>query len=404
MPNPTRPAASLPRWLQPAPDSPIAATLRAGHSPWSHGIHLLWSAWLFIAPAMGGGRYDLRWCLLTLVSYPLFLWLYAKVLLAPRRIAPRYALAMIALCLALLPWYPSGLSYFVFGCVMLAVVRRDRLPHYLLMLLALNALLTVYALWLGYPWQVVVWMLPTTLIIGIIVHVEHQLKERDAALMLSLDEIRRLAASAERERIGRDLHDLLGHTLSLITLKLELSRKLIDRDTTLARLEITEAERIARHALGEVRAAVTGYRAAGLAAELASARLLLTTAGVSLDYDAPPALPPDTERSLALVLREAVTNIVRHAQATHAEIRFIHTGNHLQLRIRDDGRGGVATPGNGIAGMRERVRALGGQLTLHSPLREGTLLSIDLPLAATVAPQVEQAIASAPSIPQGASQ
>nr|WP_273388538.1 sensor histidine kinase [Thermomonas hydrothermalis] len=272
------------------------------------------------------------------------------------------------------------------------------------MLLALNALLTVYALWLGYPWQVVVWMLPTTLIIGIIVHVEHQLKERDVAFMLSLDEIRRLAASAERERIGRDLHDLLGHTLSLITLKLELSRKLIDRDTTLARLEITEAERIARHALGEVRAAVTGYRAAGLAAELASARLLLTTAGVSLDYDAPPALPPDTERSLALVLREAVTNIVRHAQATHAEIRFIHTGNHLQLRIRDDGRGGVATPGNGIAGMRERVRALGGQLTLHSPLREGTLLSIDLPLAATVAPQVEQAIASAPSIPQGASQ
>src|SRR6476620_4119392 len=114
----------------------------------------------------------------------------------------------------------------------------------------------------------------TTFIIGIIVNVEHLSQEKDAALKLSHDEVRRLAATAERERIGRDLHDLLGHTLSLITLKLELARKLAERDPARAARELEEAERVARPALAEVRSAVTGIRSADLAAELASARLL----------------------------------------------------------------------------------------------------------------------------------
>src|SRR5690606_3950244 len=125
---------------------------------------------------------------------------------------------------------------------------------------------------LGYPWQVLAWMVPMTLLIGTIVNIEGANQQKEAAQRLSQEEIRRLAATAERERIGRDLHDLLGHTLSLITLKLELSRKLLDRDPALARQEIAEAEKVARHALAEVRSAVTGIRAADLAAELAAAR------------------------------------------------------------------------------------------------------------------------------------
>src|SRR3546814_4560513 len=127
-----------------------------------------------------------------------------------------------------------------------------------------------------------------TLIIGITVNVESMAHEKDAALQLSHDEVRRLAATAERERIGRDLHDLLGHTLSLITLKLELSRKLFERDPTASKRELEDAEAVARHALAEVRCAVTGIRAADLAAELASARLMLESSGVHLDYGAPP--------------------------------------------------------------------------------------------------------------------
>ncbi len=367
------------RWLVPAPDSSVARNLRRGKSPWTDGVHLLWSAWIFITPLFGGGQYDWRWAAITLASYPLFLLFYAKVLLSPRRTAWRYALAMVALCLVLLPWYPSALSYFVFGCVMLHTGQRSSLPRYLAHVLALNALLAAAAWMAGYPWQALVWMLPMTLIIGVIVNVESMAHEKDVALQLSHDEVRRLAATAERERIGRDLHDLLGHTLSLITLKLELSRKLLDRDHDAARREITETEEVARHALAEVRSAVTGFRAADLAAELASARLLLESSGVALGYDPPPPLSPELERPLALVLREAATNIARHAGASQAQVGFAREGGSLRMRIVDDGRGGIDGEGNGLAGIRERVRALGGSLAIAST-RGGTSLEIVVPL------------------------
>jgi two-component system sensor histidine kinase DesK len=367
------------RWLVPAPDSSVARNLRRGKSPWTDGVHLLWSAWIFITPLFGGGQYDWRWAAITLASYPLFLLFYAKVLLAPRRTAWRYALAMVALCLVLLPWYPSALSYFVFGCVMLHTGQRSSLPRYLAHVLVLNALLAAAAWMAGYPWQALVWMLPMTLIIGVIVNVESMAHEKDVALQLSHDEVRRLAATAERERIGRDLHDLLGHTLSLITLKLELSRKLLDRDHDAARREITETEEVARHALAEVRSAVTGFRAADLAAELASARLLLESSGVTLGYEPPPPLSPELERPLALVLREAATNIARHAGASQAQVGFAREGGSLRMRIVDDGRGGIDGEGNGLAGMRERVRALGGSLAIAST-RGGTTLEIVVPL------------------------
>ena len=369
-------------WLKPTPDSHLADAMRRGKSPQSEFIHLLWSAWVFITPAFGIG-YGRTWLLLTLLSYPLFLWLYAKTFVAPCRQARWYPLAMVALSMALLPWYPSGLSYFVFGCVLL-VPRRNALgglPGYLALVLAMGAAVVAEALWIGYPWQSVVWLPPMTLVIGLIVGVEQRERENEAALRLSHDEVRRLAATAERERIGRDLHDLLGHTLSLITLKLELSRKLFDRDAVAARVEIAEAEKVARHALAEVRAAVTGFRAADLAAELASARLLLESSSVALDYDAPPDLSPEIERPLALVLREAATNIARHAQATHAEVRFVRDDAQLRMRIADDGRGASSAEGNGVVGMRERVRALGGSFEFASS-KAGTAVEVAVPLPA----------------------
>lgn len=369
-----------PAWLRPAPDSHLVDALRRGKSPQSEFIHLLWSAWVFITPAFGMG-YTRLWLLLTLLSYPLFLFLYAKTYVAPCRQARWYPFAMIALSMALLPWYPSGLSYFVFGCVLLVPGRyaRGGLPGYLALVLAMGAAVVAEALLIGYPWQSVVWLPPMTLVIGLIVGVEHRERENEAALRLSHEEVRRLAATAERERIGRDLHDLLGHTLSLITLKLELSRKLIDRDAAAARTEIAEAEKVARHALAEVRAAVTGFRAADLAAELASARLLLESSAVALDYDAPPSLSPEIERPLALVLREAATNIARHAQATRAEVRFVREDAQLRMRIADDGRGASSAEGNGVVGMRERVRALGGSFEFASS-KTGTAVEVAVPL------------------------
>lgn len=367
------------RWLQPAPDSLAAQSIRRGKSPWADAIHLLWTAWLFFTPLFDSNGLTLHWIVLTAVSYPVFVLIYAKSCVASRRDSRFYALGMILLCLALMPWYPSGMTYFVFGCVMLRICSMP-FRRYMLVLLGCNALLMFEGWLLHYPWQVSLTMVLMTLIIGLIINAERMSDEKDAELRLSHEEVRRLAATAERERIGRDLHDLLGHTLSLITLKLELSRKLFDRDPLAARREAEEAERVARHALAEVRSAVTGIRATDLAAEMASARLLLGSSLVHLDYGSPPpGLPVEVERSLALVLREAATNIARHAQASRAQIEWTHTGNELHLRVIDDGRGGVVAEGNGLGGMRERARALGGRLEIDSPRGRGTRLLIRVP-------------------------
>jgi len=385
-------AKYVPAWLQPAPDSAVATALRQGKSPWTDAVHLLWSVWLFITPAFGGG-YSLKWLALTLLSYPVFVLLYAKVLLSSRRTAHRYALGMVALCLVLLPAYPAGFSYFVFGCVMLRTTGGRFMFGYLAQVLLLNVVLVGLAWWIGYPWQALIWVPAVTMVIGIIVNVERSNQDKDVALKLSHDEVRRLAATAERERIGRDLHDLLGHTLSLITLKLELGRKLFDRDPPGARREFEEAERVARHALAEVRSAVTGIRSTDLAAELAAARLLLESSRVHLDYEAPPGLAPDVERGLSLVLREAVTNIARHAEASHAQITFACEADAVQLRIADDGRGGIAVDGNGLSGMRERVSVLGGTLSIDSPKGHGSRLLVRIPVKpARVLPEIAESV------------
>jgi len=368
------------RWLRPAPDSLAAQGMRRGKSPWVDAIHLLWTMWIFITPAFDSAGWTLRWCLFTAASYPLFLLLYAGSVVAPRRLSRAFAIGMILLCQALMPWYPSALTYFVFGCVMMRVCGMS-FRRYMASLVLANVLLLLEGWLLGYPWQATGLISGMTVVIGLVVNAERMSEEKDAELRLSHEEIRRLAATAERERIGRDLHDLLGHTLSLITLKLELSRKLFDRDPQASRREAEEAEQVARQALAEVRAAVTGIRATDLAAELASARLMLGSSAVHLDCGAAPEdLPRDVERTLALVLREAATNITRHAEATRVQVSWKREHGWLSLCVQDDGRGGVQAEGNGLAGMRERVRALGGTLAIDSPRGGGTRLQVDVPL------------------------
>ena len=194
------------------------------------------------------------------------------------------------------------------------------------------------------------------------------------------EEIEHLAKLAERERIARDLHDVLGHTLSVITLKSELAGKLLDRDPERAGKEIREVEEISRKALSEVRDAIRGYRAEGLAAELAHAKATLETAGVAVQCDASTRvqLPAIQESVLSLAVREGVTNVVRHAQARNCRLHVEQQNGSCRLEIADDGQGFVAMEGNGLRGMRERVEMLGG--TLERKNRSGTTLIITLPL------------------------
>jgi len=202
----------------------------------------------------------------------------------------------------------------------------------------------------------------------------------DEKMRLAHEELEHLAKVAERERIARDLHDVLGHTLSLITLKSELARKLVDRDPERAKQEMHDVESASRAALTDVREAIRGYRSDGIFAELARARAALETAGVAVECQTDQVpLSAEQESVLALALREAVTNVVRHAEARRCNVILRRTHGLCTLEVADDGRGANGPEGNGLRGMRERLESLGGSLRL---LRSnGTRLIIDLPLA-----------------------
>jgi two-component system sensor histidine kinase DesK len=208
-------------------------------------------------------------------------------------------------------------------------------------------------------------------------------------------EVARLAAadavSEERLRFARDLHDLLGHSLSVIALKTELARRLIDRDAATAqvRAEISDAEQITRRALEEVRQAVSGYRAQSVTDELQQAEAALRAAGIEARFRVHASrLPSDLEQLFAWVVREAATNIVRHSRAVHAEFELSEDDDALRLEVRDDGIG-LATKtleegatGSGLRGLRERLLTAGGSLTTGTRPEGGCRLLAVVPLHA----------------------
>ncbi|WP_230412179.1 sensor histidine kinase [Undibacterium hunanense] len=226
---------------------------------------------------------------------------------------------------------------------------------------------------------------------GIGAIIGERLTRSNENLLRKQEEVEHLAALAERERIARDLHDLLGHTLSVITLKAELAGKLFDKNPAASKKEISDIEHTARQALAEVRAAVIGYRATGLLHELQSAKNALSAAAVELETEIEKVrLPAATENVLALAVREAVTNIIRHAQASICKIHLTAGNGRVELHIADNG---VAThsiaandndgkqtlhKGSGLNGMDERVRALGG--TLNIRIEQGLTLHLSVPL------------------------
>ena len=209
--------------------------------------------------------------------------------------------------------------------------------------------------------------------------------EMVATLRQTRAELARVAVAEERLRIARDLHDLLGHSLSLITLKAELSRRMIATDVVSATREMTELEAVARQSLSDVRAAVAGYRQPKLISELGSARQLLTAAGLECQITRPDdlCLPADMDTVLAWTVREGVTNVVRHACATSAAIRITTGRDAVVVEITDNGRGhGPGPAGSGLAGLAERVRHLGGSLIAGPAPSAGFRLQVTLPARA----------------------
>ncbi|MFF1381007.1 histidine kinase [Streptomyces sp. NPDC058308] len=195
------------------------------------------------------------------------------------------------------------------------------------------------------------------------------------------EELARTAVEKERLRFSRDLHDLLGHTLSVIVVKAEATRRIAPRDLDAALGQVADIESVGRQALTEIREAVTGYREGSLATELDGARDLLEAAGISATVrQSGPPLAPQTAALLGWVVRESVTNAVRHSGAAHCEIDVTGTADRARLVITDDGRGaGSGPPGSGLKGLAERLAAAGGSLTSGPAPRSGFRVTAVLP-------------------------
>ena len=181
---------------------------------------------------------------------------------------------------------------------------------------------------------------------------------------------RELAAAAEREEIGRDVHDLLGHSLTVLTLKAEVAHRLVRRDPEAAEHELAEIVELSRSALADVRATVTRLRVPDLAGQLEASRTAFAAADIAAVFSGQASDVPLPQRELlAWALREGTTNVLRHAGATHVRIGLAPG----RVRVQDDGVGVAGhRPGNGLTGLRERVEAVGGALVLTSPAPGGT--------------------------------
>ncbi|MGW2930429.1 sensor histidine kinase [Streptomyces sp. NPDC001156] len=213
------------------------------------------------------------------------------------------------------------------------------------------------------------------------------LSEAVRELRAAREELARRAVEKERLRFSRDLHDLLGHTLSVIVVKSEAARRLADRDLDAALMQVTDIESVGRQALTEIREAVTGYREGSLATELDRARSALTAAGIEpLVRQSGPPLVPQTEALLGWVVREAVTNAVRHSGASRCEIAVEGTAGRVRLTISDNGDGAPSTPppagigGTGLKGLAERLGAAGGSLRAGPSPRGGFTVTAELPV------------------------
>jgi two-component system, NarL family, sensor histidine kinase DesK len=325
--------------------------------------------------------------LFTLLATAIFLVLYFSLFWVSCRQGLWHLAAMVAMGTAFAKYNGGATTFFIFAAACGPFVV-DNEADGVKILLAVEAAagLTYWALHLNG------WFLLFACGLAFIVGASNihfaQRNRTNKKLILAQEEIQHLATVAERERIARDLHDVLGHTLSVIILKSELAGKLMERDAQRAGNEIREVEQISRQALSEVRDAIRGYRSQGLSAELARAKSTLETAGVAVQCEAARIeMPALHESVLSMAVREAVTNVVRHAHARNCTVRLEQQNGSCRLEIEDDGRGGFHDEGNGLRGMRERVEMLGG--TFHRDCEAGTKLIIHLPLKQSAPPKIE---------------
>lgn len=369
------------RWLIP-PETELG---------WTPYLWLIYLGFLYFPFFFG--KPDSLTLAITIAAVCLFLPLYFIGFRCEGRQMSLVVATMLALGMVVAPFNSGASVFFVFAASFAAFVGPPRaaVVHIGLVLLAAGAAFLLFELTLSF--------LAVTQIVSVMVGGSNvfwrQMHIKNAQLRSSQEEIRRLAATAERERIARDLHDLLGHTLLSITLKSDLAGRLVNSDPQRARREIGDVENISRTALAEVRQAVSGYRASTVRGELGRALEALSAAGVELQQQIPDDFRLSTEYQniLGLVIREAVTNIIRHAGAGRCRIVLEQGRQRISLIIEDDGTGGQPRPGSGLRGMRERLESVGGSLQLLSDGRRGLRLVAAIPVPSAEAEIEDQPVA-----------
>jgi two-component system, NarL family, sensor histidine kinase DesK len=252
-----------------------------------------------------------------------------------------------------------------------------------LRLLGIGTVLGLIAWWQHQDKALVLWLALVGVMVGFFTSQARTQFDMFTELQGSRRERARLAVADERDRIARDLHDLVGHSLSVIAVKTELARRLVTVDAERAENELADIDTVVRRALAEVRQAVTNYRQPTLAGELASARRAAASAGIDCRVDSPDtwSLPLPVDGALAWTVREGVTNVLRHSRAATCRIQLSIVDKSASLKIVDDGAGPTEPDhrGNGLIGLTERVQALGGSLSSGAGPNGGFIVHVQVP-------------------------
>ncbi|MAL09106.1 MAG: hypothetical protein CMF74_05505 [Maricaulis sp.] len=362
--------------LNPMPSRPDRradwSALLTPDGPWLPLIYLgfFFAGWAWRPPAIDEALWSLG-------GVAVFLAVYVYAVRRGGLVLVPAAVVASVIGFAIIPWNVGGFVFLAFAGAMLA-----RLPHSLPRSI-LFGILAASIIAAGLYWSIAWWLIAAVLAVAAMATagsawgVYRLERERQSAARQARVEAE--ATEAERQRIARDLHDLLGHTLTLVTLKADLAGKLMDRDPEAARRELADLAAASRQALGEVREAVSGLRHRPLGDALQSGKAALEAAGIKVHLVVSDTLPEGkTATVFAMAVRECVTNILRHAHAKVVRINFIDRGGLYWLDVLDDGRGGAEIGQGGLRGIYDRAEPMGGFITVENKL-QGTHISMMLP-------------------------
>lgn len=376
------------KWLQKIDELLLPQGMSEAFSPYVWLIYLpLFCVPVFLFPTSSLDK------LLIIAATIVFLVIYFHSYWVSDKVVIIHIIAIIATGTLAALISPSASSLFIYGA---AFCGRLRPMKYAFSALLGILLWVVFISWYyGLIWYFFAPTLVFSFIIGLLNIYQSVLDENRRELNLSRQETQRLAKVAERERIARDLHDLIGHTFSVITLKADLAGRLLDKDLEKAREEINQLENISRDALSQVREVVSGYRTSDLLSELANAKYVFASVDIAFEYqfenfdayvdgevDLDLYLSPKNNKELAIMLRELVTNIIKHAEASEVKVTIKRCPHNITLLVKDNGCGIGQEPseGFGLKSIQERVAALSGFVAFTRGAHQGTCSEIGLPL------------------------